>query len=91
MGLNAFFNRQSVIKMSINDNENCTLRKTRITFALYAIIFRWLFARPDKANAREVELDKLVLPSNEQWRQKVYYNLVELQRGTDPETMKKKT
>lgn len=67
-------------------------RKNSSIFALYAKIFRLLLAA-QVANfsvlsdeLRDEELEKLILPSNEEWRQKVYHWLVQLQREKDAET-----
>ncbi|GAB1863654.1 hypothetical protein CAJAP_04733 [Camponotus japonicus] len=68
-------------------------RKTSI-FTLYARIFRLLLtSQTPKLNdeLRERELEKLILPSNEEWRHRVYHSLVELQREKDSETEDKKT
>jgi len=67
-------------------------RKTSI-FTLYARIFRLLLtSQTPKLNdeLRERELEKLILPSNEEWRHRVYHSLVELQREKDSETEDKK-
>jgi len=66
-------------------------RKVNI-FALYAKIFRLLLAVqiPNLSllsdELRDKELEKLILPSNEEWRHWVYHRLVELQREKDAET-----
>lgn len=76
---------------------NC-LRRSSL-FSLYAKIFRLLLGKWEKPgtgaggggnldeNSEEdeysKELDGLVLPSNEDWRLRVYYRLVELQREND--------
>lgn len=66
-------------------------RKTSI-FTLYAKIFRLLLASqtPNLTELREKELEKLILPSNEEWRHRVYHSLVELQREKDAETEDKR-
>ncbi|XP_014235604.1 uncharacterized protein LOC106658253 [Trichogramma pretiosum] len=68
------------------------LRRSKL-FSLYAKIFRLLLGKFESKdgfdeNAELVddysrELDALVLPSNEDWRLRVYYSLVELQREND--------
>ncbi|RLU18140.1 hypothetical protein DMN91_010383 [Ooceraea biroi] len=61
-------------------------------FTLYAKIFRLLLAvqTPNFSllsdELRDRELEKLILPSNEEWRQRVYQWLVEFQREKDAET-----
>lgn len=70
-------------------------RKTSI-FTLYAKIFRLLLTThtPNFSllsdELRNRELEKLTLPSNEEWRHRVYHSLVELQREKDAETEDKK-
>lgn len=67
-----------------------SLRRSSL-FSLYAKIFRVLLTKWDRASLGETseedeysrELDTLVLPSNEDWRLRVYYRLVELQRERD--------
>ncbi|CAB0035541.1 unnamed protein product [Trichogramma brassicae] len=69
-----------------------SLRRSKL-FSLYAKIFRLLLGKFESKdgfdeNAELVdeysrELDALVLPSNEDWRLRVYYSLVELQREND--------
>lgn len=70
-------------------SSNC-LRRSSL-FTLYAKIFRLLLTKWDKTGLDEEEkndaeneylraLETLVLPSNEEWRLRVYYTLVELQR-----------
>lgn len=80
--------------ISFNDAEidiDINVRKTSI-FILYAKIFRFLFtARPSNLSLlgdeeRDRELEELILPSNEEWRQQVYHRLVELQREKDAES-----
>lgn len=60
-------------------------------FGDYAKILRLVFERwmsirgqlrDEKLNE---EAEELILPSNEDWRQRVYYGLVELQRECDAE------
>ncbi|EGI67267.1 hypothetical protein G5I_04149 [Acromyrmex echinatior] len=64
--------------------------KTSI-FALYAKIFRLLLTAqiPNfsllSEDLRNKELEKLILPSDEEWRHRVYHSLVELQREKDAE------
>ncbi|XP_011639462.1 uncharacterized protein LOC105428713 [Pogonomyrmex barbatus] len=64
------------------------IRKTSI-FTLYAKIFRLLLTTqiPNFSllsdELRNRELEKLILPSNEEWRHRVYHSLVELQREKD--------
>ena len=68
------------------------LRRSSL-FSLYAKIFRLLLSKWDKPGGcfnetseedeYSSELDQLVLPSNEEWRLRVYYRLVELQREND--------
>ncbi|XP_072743285.1 uncharacterized protein [Anoplolepis gracilipes] len=70
-------------------------RKTSI-FTLYAKIFRLLLTTqiPNfnllSDEQRDRELEKLILPSNEEWRHRVYHSLVELQREKDAETEDKR-
>ncbi|XP_029178792.1 uncharacterized protein LOC114946465 [Nylanderia fulva] len=70
--------------------------KTSI-FTLYAKIFRLLLSTqtPNLSllsdEERDKELEKLILPSNEEWRHRVYHSLVELQREKDAETEDKRT
>lgn len=70
-------------------------RKTSI-FTLYAKIFRLLLTTqtPNLSllsdEQRDRELEKLILPSNEEWRHRVYHSLVELQREKDAETEDKR-
>lgn len=70
-------------------------RKTSI-FTLYAKIFRLLLTTqiPNLGllsdEERDRELEKLILPSNEEWRHRVYHSLVELQREKDAETEDKR-
>lgn len=65
-------------------------RKTSI-FTLYAKIFRLLLTAqiPNFSllsdELRNRELEKLILPSDEEWRHRVYHSLVELQREKDAE------
>ncbi|XP_024873007.1 uncharacterized protein LOC112455366 [Temnothorax curvispinosus] len=65
-------------------------RKTSI-FTLYAKIFRLLLTAqiPNFSllsdELRNRELEKLILPSDEEWRHRVYHSLVELQRERDSE------
>lgn len=65
-------------------------RKINI-FTLYAKIFRLLLTAqiPNFSllsdELRNRELDKLILPSDEDWRHRVYHSLVELQRERDAE------
>ncbi|XP_058790804.1 uncharacterized protein LOC131664006 isoform X2 [Phymastichus coffea] len=70
-----------------------SLRRSSL-FSLYAKIFRLLLSKwngsgPSQVNeGSEVDeytrqLESLVLPSNEDWRLRVYYRLVELQRESD--------
>ncbi|XP_018393742.1 PREDICTED: uncharacterized protein LOC108772667 [Cyphomyrmex costatus] len=65
-------------------------RKTSI-FTLYAKIFRLLLTTqiPNFSllsdELRNKELEKLILPSDEEWRHRVYHSLVELQREKDAE------
>lgn len=65
-------------------------RKTNI-FTLYAKIFRLLLTAqiPNFSllsdELRNRELEKLILPSDEDWRHRVYHSLVELQRDRDAE------
>ena len=66
------------------------IRKTSI-FTLYAKIFRLLLTAqiPNfsllSEELRNKELEKLILPSDEEWRHRVYHSLVELQREKDAE------
>ncbi|XP_032670129.1 uncharacterized protein LOC116843655 isoform X2 [Odontomachus brunneus] len=65
-------------------------------FTLYAKIFRLLLATqlPTLSllndEGRNKELEDLILPSNEEWRHRVYHSLVELQREKDAETEEKR-
>lgn len=72
-------------------NLTTSLRRSNLFF-LYAKVFRLLLAKTTKTNEislleeekeYDIELDRLVLPSNKDWRLKVYYRLVELQRESD--------
>lgn len=88
-------NRSSESEGSSDDieiNVNIDTRKTSI-FTLYARIFRLLLtSQTPKLNdeLREKELEKLILPSNEEWRHRVYHSLVELQREKDAESEDKR-
>lgn len=70
-------------------------RKTSL-FTLYARIFRLLLTTQLPAlgllsdEGRNKELEDLILPSNEEWRHRVYHSLVELQREKDAETEDKR-
>ncbi|XP_012542594.2 uncharacterized protein LOC105840257 [Monomorium pharaonis] len=65
-------------------------RKTSL-FTLYAKIFRLLLTAqiPNFSflsdELRNRELENLILPSDEEWRHRVYHSLVELQREKDAE------
>lgn len=67
---------------------NSEARRTSI-FTLYAKIFRLLLTAqiPNFSllsdQLRNRELEKLILPSDEGWRHRVYHSLVELQRERD--------
>ncbi|XP_076623668.1 uncharacterized protein LOC143343051 [Colletes latitarsis] len=70
--------------------------RNRRTFIEYAKILRIVLARwisicsqlrDEKLNE---EADDLILPSNEEWRHRVYYRLVELQRECDAELVMKR-
>jgi len=69
--------------------------KTNI-FTLYAKIFRLLLTAqiPNfsllSEELRNKELEKLILPSDEEWRHRVYHSLVELQREKDAEPVQNK-
>lgn len=75
-------------------SSNC-LRRSSL-FTLYAKIFRLLLTKWDNHGVDEEKidsedeyfkaLDTLVLPSNEDWRLRVYYTLVELQREVGRES-----
>ncbi|CAK9829534.1 hypothetical protein ANTRET_LOCUS6854 [Anthophora retusa] len=76
-------------------NRNGSVRK-RSMFSEYANTFcitlaRWTRScnhrREDKSNG---DADDLILPSNEDWRYRVYYRLVELQRECDVDLRKKR-
>lgn len=92
-------NQSSETKSSPGDGEIKVdievARKTSI-FALYAKIFRLLLTThiPNfhllSDEQRDRELEKLILPSNEEWRHRVYQSLVELQREKDAETEDKR-
>ncbi|XP_070158771.1 uncharacterized protein [Polyergus mexicanus] len=77
-------------------NVEIDARKTSI-FTLYAKIFRLLLTTQISNfgllsnELRDRELEKLILPSNEEWRHRVYHSLVELQREKDAETENKST
>ncbi|XP_054012839.1 uncharacterized protein LOC128894853 [Hylaeus anthracinus] len=72
--------------------------RNRRTFGKYAKIFRIVLARwisiysqlRDEKLNEEAEDDDLILPSNEDWRHRVYYRLVELQRECDAELAMKR-
>jgi len=70
-------------------------RKVNI-FILYAKIFRLLLTTqiPNLGllsdELRDKELEKLILPSNKEWRHRVYHRLVEQQREKDAETEDKR-
>ncbi|KAL0116807.1 hypothetical protein PUN28_010019 [Cardiocondyla obscurior] len=82
-----------------NDVEIAVHSETRKTsiFTLYAKIFRLLLTAripnfsllSDDLRNREVE--NLILPSDEEWRHRVYHSLVELQRERDAETAEDRT
>ena len=70
---------------------NRNLRRSSL-FTLYAKIFRLLLSKwesgvvqedTDSVDEYNKELEDLVLPSNEEWRLRVYYSLVQLQREND--------
>lgn len=71
------------------------VRKTSL-FTLYAKIFRLLLTTQLPTlglvsdERRNKELEELILPSNEEWRHRVYHSLVELQREKDAETENKR-
>ncbi|CAK9802523.1 Pyruvate dehydrogenase E1 component subunit alpha, somatic form, mitochondrial [Anthophora plagiata] len=76
-------------------NRNGSVRK-RSMFSEYANIFcitlaEWTRScnhrREDKSNE---DIDDLILPSNEHWRYRVYYRLVELQRECDVDLARKR-
>lgn len=62
------------------------VQKRRITFTGYAKVLRMILARYTliceqvRDEQRDDQLADLVLPSSEDWRHRVYYRLVELQR-----------
>lgn len=80
------------IEINVVNIDTC---KTNI-FTLYAKIFRLLLTThtPNfsllSEEQRNRELEKLILPSNEEWRHRAYQSLVELQREKDAETEDKK-
>lgn len=87
-----------VEKTSDDDTEvdiNIDTRKTSI-FTLYAKIFRLLLTTQTpnfsllSDEQRNKELEKLILPSNEEWRHRAYHSLVELQREKDAEIENKR-
>lgn len=67
------------------------VQKRRITFTGYAKILRMILARYTliceqvRDEKRDDQLADLVLPSSEDWRHRVYYRLVELQRECNGE------
>ena len=70
----------------VSNKKNKSLRKTSI-FTVYARVFRVMLSKWIRPNffdeEHRKELEELILPSNEEWRQHVYYRLVELQRQVD--------
>lgn len=76
-------------------NIDIDVRKTSI-FTLYAKIFRLLLTTQTpnfsllSDEMRDKELEKLILPSNEEWRHRAYHSLVELQREKDAEIENKR-
>ncbi|KAG7211157.1 hypothetical protein KM043_010481 [Ampulex compressa] len=76
--------------------EDAEVLRRRTIFAVYARIFRALLARWMPMSGRSMEdrwdeeLEELILPSNEDWRHRVYYGLVELQREWDAELASKR-
>ena len=75
--------------MTEGTNEVAVLIPAKVNlFAVYARIFRLMLATSNESKASEEdeyakELENLVLPSNEEWRLKVYYGLVDQQRKLD--------
>lgn len=53
---------------------------------LRLVFERWVSIREQLRDEKlNEEAEELILPSNEDWRQRVYYGLVELQRECDAE------
>lgn len=85
---NSSIKKLSLRRLRSKRSSNC-LRRSSL-FTLYAKIFRLLLTKWDKGGLDEEKndaeneyvraLESLVLPSNEEWRLRVYYTLVELQR-----------
>lgn len=98
MTTNDSSNGPSDLGKSLDDFEieiNIDARKTSI-FTLYAKIFRLLLTTriPNLGLLSEErcngEIEKLILPSNEEWRHRAYHSLVESQRKKDAETEDKR-
>lgn len=88
--------RLTRLENSLEDVEiEVDVRKTSL-FTLYAKIFRLLLTTQLPSlgllseEKRNEELEDLILPSNEEWRHRVYHSLVELQREKDAETEDKR-
>lgn len=83
---------KSLDDVEIADVVGTEARKTSI-FTLYAKIFRLLLTAqiPNFSllsdELRNRELENLILPSDEEWRHRVYHSLVELQREKDAEVV----
>lgn len=81
-------NEKEIEKKNSVSNKKRSFRKLSI-FTIYARVFRVLLSKwvrtsnfVDEEEHRR-ELEELILPSNEEWRQQVYFRLVELQRQLD--------
>ncbi|XP_043461228.1 uncharacterized protein LOC122497899 isoform X3 [Leptopilina heterotoma] len=83
----------SSFEKEMEDKKSIILRKKNwrksSIFTIYARVFRVVLSKfikpPDFIDEEEHrrELDELILPSNEEWRHQVYYQLVDLQRLMD--------
>ncbi|KAL2713843.1 methyltransferase nsun7-like isoform x1 protein [Vespula squamosa] len=79
---------ESDFKVIDSIKKSTNTRKANM-FDVYANIFRLIIVhwiprfRFLEEEQRNKELNNLILPSNTQWRHRVYYTLVELQREKD--------
>lgn len=83
----------STFEKEIEDKKNIVSRKRNwrksSIFTIYARVFRVVLSKFIKTTdfideeEHRRELDELILPSNEEWRHQVYYQLVDLQRLMD--------
>lgn len=76
-------------EIAIETDEDDTPRWRTNLFTLYARVFQVMLAkwkerlRQAHEDEKAKELDDLILPSNEEWRYRVYYRLVDMQREID--------